>query len=425
MNYRIIPPDGMIEARVTMPPSKSISNRALIMQALTAGGGGTIHNLADCDDTRVLAEALEQGNEAREVNIGAAGTAMRFLTAFYAQCEGADVTLDGSGRMRRRPIAPLVDALRELGADIDYAGEEGFPPLHIRGRRLRGGEISVKADISSQYISALLMIAPVMDEGLTLHLEGEIASRPYIRMTLTMMAERGIESEFQDHTVRVAPGAYGAVDTTVEGDWSAAAFWLEIAAVSCGMLTLDGLELSGCQGDAVAASLFASLGIDTTPGDEGGLDLMPSPDQSPRLVTDMGDCPDLAQAVIVACALIGIPFRISGLHSLRIKETDRLEALRRELMKIGVPVEIEGDNVMEWDGHRVPVYAMPEFDTYDDHRMAMAFAPVGLCIPGVIINDIEVVSKSYPAFWDHLREAGFSLIDASLPYEEIAAEEAE
>lgn len=423
MNYRILPPDEILEARVAMPASKSISNRALIINALTPDAG-SIDGLAVCDDTAVLAAALSQGPEVKDVNVGAAGTSMRFLTAYYAALPGADVTIDGSERMRKRPIAKLVDALRQAGAEIEYAGEEGYPPLHIKGQKLKGGDMVIDANISSQYISALLMIAPTMTAGLNLTLRGEIASRPYIKMTLAMMEAAGVESSFEGNNIKVTPQSYRPVNTHVEGDWSAAAFWLEIAAVSCGCVTLDNLVLDSLQGDKVAAKLFAELGIETTEGEEGGLDLVASPDQNARFTADMADCPDLAQAIIVACALIGIPFRITGLHSLRIKETDRLEALRRELAKIGVIVEIEGDNVMEWTGARVPFTAMPEFDTYEDHRMAMAFAPVALAIPGIIINNIEVVSKSYPEYWDHLRAADFTLLDASEPWEEIAAEEA-
>lgn len=424
MNYRILPPDELIETRITPPPSKSISNRALILRALS-GGKGSIHNIAECDDTRVLIEALSQGKNAREVNIGAAGTAMRFLTAYYAATEGCEVILDGSERMRNRPIGELVDALRSLGASIDYVGDEGYPPLHIRGHRLSGGETSIRANVSSQFVSALLMIAPTMKETLTLHLDGEIASKPYITMTLGLMEKYGVKSDFYDGTITIAPQSYSPTELTVEADWSAAAFWMEIAAISCGFITLEGISADSIQGDAPAAiGLFSRLGIDTEPGEESRLDLVPTPDQTPRLVSDMTDCPDLAQAVIVACATIGIPFRISGLKSLRIKETDRIEALRNELMKIGVPVTVEANDVMEWEGKRLPVTEMPNFDTYDDHRMAMAFAPVSIYVPGIIINNAEVVSKSYPGYWDDLRNAGFSVLDASEPYEEIAAEEA-
>ena len=424
MNLRIMPPDGILEATISLPTSKSLSNRALILRALTPGGKGSIDGLAQCDDTDVLSAALSQGPDVREVNIGAAGTAMRFLTAYYATLDGCDVVLDGSERMRHRPISALVDALRQAGADIEYAAEEGFPPLHIRGHLLAGGEVKVKADISSQYISALLMTGPLMANGLTLTLEGEIASRPYILMTLGMMAERGVEAEFYGNTITVPAASYRPGDFTIEGDWSAAAFWYEIAAVSSGFVGLNGIKLPSLQGDSVVSNIYTHLGINTEDGEEEDIDLLASPDQDARLNYDFSDCPDLAQAVITTCALLGIPFRFTGLHSLRIKETDRIEAMRRELLKIGVPVTITGDDLMEWEGKRTPVFEMPNFDTYDDHRMAMALAAVSIFIPGIIINDAEVVSKSYPTFWDDLRNAGFTVIDASEPYEEEAAREA-
>jgi len=417
MNLRITPPDGILEASISLPSSKSLSNRALILRALTPDGEGTISNLAQCDDTDVLSAALTQGRDAREINIGAAGTAMRFLTAYYAATDGCDVVLDGSDRMRRRPIRALVDALRQSGADIEYVAEDGFPPLRIRGRKLAGGEVKVKADISSQYISALLMTGPVMTNGLTLTLEGEIASRPYILMTLAMMAERGVEADFTGNTITVPAASYRPGDFTIEGDWSAAAFWYEIAAVSSGFVGLDGLRLPSKQGDSVASEIFTHLGINTADGEDADLDLLASPDQDARINYDFSDCPDLAQAVIATCALLGIPFKFTGLHSLRIKETDRIEAMRRELLKIGVNVAVTGDDLMEWDGRRTPIFEMPRFDTYDDHRMAMALAAVSIFIPGIVINDAEVVSKSYPTFWDDMRSAGFTVIDASEPSE--------
>lgn len=424
MNLRIMPPDGILEATISLPSSKSLSNRALILKALTPGQAGSISNLARCDDTQVLTDALSRGKEVKEVNIGAAGTAMRFLTAYYAALEGCDVILDGSPRMRRRPIRALVDALRQAGADIDYAAEEGFPPLHIHGRKLTGGHISVKADISSQYISALLMIAPLMADGLTLTLEGDIASRPYILMTLGMMKERGVDADFTANTITVAPSSYRPGDFSIEADWSAAAFWYEIAAVSSGFVSLNGLRMPSYQGDSVVSRLFTHLGINTEPGEEADIDLVASPDQDARIIYDFADCPDLAQAVITTCALLGIPFRFTGLRSLRIKETDRIDAMRRELLKIGVPVTVTGDDMMEWEGRRTPIFEMPQFYTYDDHRMAMALAAVSIFIPGIIINDAEVVSKSYPDFWNHMRSAGFIVIDASEPYEEEAARQA-
>lgn len=417
MDYRIFPPDGILEARVDLPLSKSISNRALIINALTPGSS-PLQEVAACDDTDVMVSAL--GSQSDYINVGAAGTAMRFLAAYFAAgAREGTVVLDGSERMRQRPIGPLVDALRACGAEIEYAGEEGFPPLRITGRRLAGGEISIPASVSSQYISALLMIAPCMERGLTLHLDGEIMSLPYIRMTIAMMKQRGVRADFDERegVVAVAPGKYDAsCQLPVEADWSAATFWYEIVALTAGWITLaGGLTERSLQGDAAACRIFGRLGVSTSWEDveDGDAELSGNPDADARLDLDMRDIPDMAQAVVVTCAMLGTPFSISGLDSLRIKETDRLEALRRELLKTGISVDIHADILkgltMSWDGSRRPIAASPEFDTYKDHRMAMAFAPVSVFIPGIIVRDVEVVAKSYPGYWDALREAGFIL----------------
>lgn len=419
MDYRIFPPDGIVETRVDLPLSKSISNRALIINALTPGAS-PLQATAQCDDTDVMVDALASTSD--YINIGAAGTAMRFLTAYYAATErsgGKPVVIDGSERMRRRPIGPLVDALRDCGAEIEYDGEEGFPPLSIRGRRLHGGEIAIPASISSQYISALLMIAPGMERGLRIKLEGEIMSLPYIRMTLAMMAGRGAKVDFDERegVIEVLPGAYNAdLPLPVEADWSAASFWYEITALTAGWVTLTGgLTRKSLQGDSEAQSIYARLGVDTTweEVEDGDAELSANPDADARLDIDMRHVPDMAQSVIVTCSMLGIPFEISGLDSLRIKETDRLDALSRELLKIGIRVQISHDILqgltMTWDGTRTPIVQIPEFDTYKDHRMAMAFAPVSVYIPGIIVRDVDVVAKSYPGYWDALRAAGFTL----------------
>lgn len=421
MDYRILPPDGFLEARLTLPLSKSMSNRALIINALTPGAD-KLERVAECDDTDAMLKALASP-EANEINIGAAGTTMRFLTAYFATREGREVTLDGSERMRQRPIGVLVEALRSLGADIDYAGEEGFPPLRIRGRRLKGGELTLDSTVSSQFISALLMVAPLMDEGLKLTLKGETVSRPYILMTLKMMEDAGVESDFIDDVVSIAPQTYRPTLREVEGDWSAAAAWYEICAISSGAVTIDNLCRESCQGDRKLADIFASLGVETVwEGENGGTDLMASPDQDARLRVDFSDTPDLAQYVIVTCAMLGIPFRFTGLSTLAIKETDRVSAVTAELAKLGILLQPEGRDVLSWEGQRRPIAELPRFDTYADHRMAMCLAPVALFVPGIIINDVEVVSKSYPAFWDALREAGFTLLDGDAPLPEPADE---
>ncbi len=423
MNLRILPPDDFLQARLTLPLSKSMSARALIINALTPGAAA-LTRVAECDDTDAMRQALADLS-APEVNVGAAGTTMRFLTAFYASRPGHEVVLDGSERMRKRPIGVLVEALRALGADIEYAGEEGFPPLHIRGRRLKGGKLTLDASVSSQFISALLMVAPTMEEGLELTLDGEIVSRPYILMTLKMMADSGIECELYRETATVRPGDYTAPNppAEIEGDWSAAAAWYEITALSGGMVTIENLVEDSCQGDRVAATLYSRLGVDTDfEGEEGGTDLCANPDADARADMDFSECPDLAQCITVTCAMLGFPFRFTGLNTLSIKETDRIEALRRELAKVGVMIKVDGRGIISWDGRRMPISELPVFDTYDDHRMAMCLAPVALYIPGIIIRDAEVVSKSYPHFWDDLRSAGFTTLDGDAPLPEPEAE---
>lgn len=417
MDYRIFPPEEILECSVTLPLSKSISARALIMRRLA--GCTDAYTVADCDDTRSLADALTRSSG--EVNIGPAGTAMRFLTAYYAATEGCDITLDGNERMRRRPIRALVDALRELGADIEWAGEEGFAPLHIRGRRLKGGELTMDSSVSSQFVSAILMVAPTMQEPLTLTLDGETVSMPYIKMTVEMMRRAGIDAEINRDVITVAPGKYRPYDEPVERDWSAAAFWYEIAAITAGWVTLPGLCDKSLQGDAVTAALYPRLGV-LTEFEDGAAELSATPDLYSRLDLDMTDTPDLVQAMAVTACAIGVPFRFTGVATLRHKETDRLEALRRELLKIGCVAEIESDNIISWEGQRVPLTEMPVIDTYGDHRMAMAFAPLSVFVPGIIVRDAEVVGKSYPGFWDDMRQAGFTLTDAAEPLPEPDAE---
>lgn len=411
MNCRVFPPDEMLETRVSLPLSKSISNRALIINALT-DSALPLKKVAKCDDTDVMVVALSSDEAC--VNIGAAGTAMRFLTAYFSSRQGREIMIDGTERMRHRPIAVLVDALRACGATIEYVGEDGYPPLRISGKKLQGGKITLSASVSSQYISALLMVAPTMEQGLSLTLEGDIISRPYIMMTLSMMHQWGVKSEFIGNTIAIAPQKYIPVDFEVEADWSAASYWYEIAALSSGDVSLHGLSRQSVQGDSEVSKYFEKLGINTHFND-GIVELEPSPDLSPRLNIDLSDQPDLAQTIVVTSCMLGIPFHITGLSTLKIKETDRLEALRTELLKLGVKLTIERESELIWDGSRRPVYEFPVIDTYEDHRMAMAFAPVSLFVPGIVINNIEVVSKSYPDYWQHLQEAGFK-------FQEVVAE---
>lgn len=413
MQYIIHSPH-VLQADIKLPASKSISNRALIIQALTPGAPCPIH-LSDCDDTRVLKDALchRQG----PINIGAAGTAMRFLTAYLAITPGQH-TITGSDRMLQRPIGQLVDTLRLLGADICYEQKEGFPPLKITGKQLLGGETKMAGDISSQFVTALLLIAPTMQRGLTLYLQGRIISRPYIDMTLQVMRSCGASVEWEDQsTIKVCPQPYKPTEYTVESDWTSASYWYELMALlgrNDSSLRLDGLRIHSAQGDAAAKYIFSLLGIHTTfsaprEDDMGTAELHYRPTRLPLLEYDFTGQPDLAQSVAATCAGLGIRFRFTGLSTLRIKETDRLEAIANEMRKLGYALQATPDHALTWDGSRCQTDAFPVIDTHNDHRMAMAFAPLAVRFPGLCINHTEVVSKSYPGYWDDLRRAGFSI----------------
>lgn len=400
-------------AGVTPPTSKSISNRALLIQALCPEQRYPIEHLAVCDDTEHMQQGIaDKRAGAALIDIGATGTAMRFLTAYLSITPGETV-LTGSQRMQQRPIGILVEALRTLGADISYVNNEGYPPLRIKGKSLRGGEVEIEAGVSSQYISALLMIGPCLAEGLTLHLKGAIASRTYIELTLDLMRHYGARAEWGDgQTIRIVPGGYEDRPLTVEGDWSGASYWYELAAVAahCGHdveILLRGLTANSKQGDRVVAGMFAPLGV-TTEYIGGGARLVNSElrTQNSELKMDFTHCPDIAQTLAVTCCLLGVPFTFEGIHSLRIKETDRVAALITELRKLGYALRAEGDKRLVWDGERTEPSASPTIATYDDHRMAMAFAPAALCHEGLTIENPEVVSKSYPGFWEDLCELG-------------------
>ena len=347
--------------------------------------------------------------KARDFDIHAAGTAMRFLTAFLSKIVG-EWTITGTERMRNRPIKILVDALNALGARVEYIDKEGYPPLRIFGSALQGGEISLSGSVSSQYISALLMIAPTMEKGLTLHLEGNVISKPYIRLTLQLMAQYGVQATWEGATIRVRPQSYTPVPFTVESDWSAASYWYEMAALSRGAeVELSGLFKNSLQGDAAGAALFARLGVRTDYTAQG-VSLKQVQHETKKLHYDFVNEPDLAQTFVVTCAMLGVPFHFTGLQSLRIKETDRIEALKTELRKLGYLLTDNGTGVLAWDGARCEPEAQPVIATYEDHRMAMAFAPAALVRKeGIEIADPQVVSKSYPRFWDDLQAAGFTI----------------
>lgn len=399
-----------VKGKVILPSSKSLSNRVLVINALSGNRGMLPENVSDCDDTRVMIKWLDGCDET--VDVGAAGTAMRFSTALLAVSEGYRV-ITGSERMKQRPIALLVDALRGLGAEIEYVGDEGYPPLRIKGNpTMKGGCVSLSGGVSSQYISALLMIAPMMEEGLTLTLTGDVVSRPYIDMTIGLMRDFGAKVMWMDdNVVRVEPRVYSKRDFFVESDWSACSYWYEMVALGDGDVLLPGLFKDSFQGDSRVAELFSMLGVTTEYVDGEGMGacvhIYRTGDVCGRLDLDLVEQPDLAQTLVVCCCMMGVPFRFTGLQSLKIKETDRINALRTEMRKLGYVVGEENDSVLYWNGERCEADTEPVIDTYDDHRMAMAFAPCALKLGEIRINDPHVVSKSYPGYWEDLRSVGF------------------
>lgn len=395
-----------LRAAIQLPSSKSISNRALIINAL-AEGKLAPDNLSDCDDTQVMVKALTGGEEV--IDIMAAGTAMRFLTAYLSVTPGTHV-ITGTERMRQRPIKILVDALRELGADIEYVENEGYPPLRITGKELTGEAIHLKGNVSSQYISALLMIAPTLKNGLRIFLTGEVISLPYINLTLQLMKEFGVQATWDsDNSLIIAHQAYKSVPFTVESDWSAASYWYQMVALADkAEIELLGLFRNSYQGDSRGAEVFTKLGIETTFTDKGVI-LKKVDCSVERLQEDFIDIPDLAQTFVVTCALLNIPFHFTGLQTLKIKETDRIAALIAEMAKLGYAIREENNSELIWDGERMDPEASPVIKTYEDHRMAMAFAPAAICYPQLMIAEPHVVSKSYPAFWEDLERVGVCL----------------
>ncbi len=397
-------PKGPIRASVQLPASKSESNRALIINAL-AGNKGILNNLSEARDTRTMQRLLESNEQTLDVID--AGTTMRFLTAYIA-VTGQDKILTGTPRMCERPIALLVDALRSIGANIDYQRREGFPPIHIKGMNYNGNNhISIRGDVSSQYISALLMIAPLLPEGLSLELTGLVGSKPYIQMTLDQMEQFGAQTEWQDNVIRVWSKPYEPTTYTVESDWSGASYWYSVVALADDAeVELLGLKAQSLQGDSQIAHIMEHLGVHSTFTDRGVF-LTKSPRMSEGRV-DFTDCPDLAQTVAVCCAAQGVQLVMTGIESLKIKETDRVAALQQELAKFGSRLRETSAGVYEVTQAKFNTPNPIQLETYDDHRMAMAFAPLALKTD-LLIKHPAVVVKSYPRFWEDLQKAGFEL----------------
>ena len=417
MQYNITAPEALNQT-VQLPASKSISNRALIIHALS-GNDVLPENLSDCDDTEVIVNALK--NNPYEIDIKAAGTAMRFMTAYLATRDGEEHVITGTERMKHRPIHILVDALRGLGADIEYVGKEGFPPLRIKGGKLEGGQLEVPGNVSSQFISALLLIGPCLSSGLTLRLTGDLISRPYIDLTLWMMREFGADADWSAFdTITVAGKPYSQRPYYIENDWSAASYWYEMMALSKqedDEIRLEGLMDGSKQGDSSVRYIFSLLGVKTTFGTkkEGvptTVTLRHSGRCVPRLEYDFVNAPDMAQTFVVCCLMLDVPFYFRGLSTLKIKETDRIEALKKEALKLGFVLHDKNDSELYWDGERCEPMEDAAIDTYEDHRMALAFAPAAFRLEQLRINNPQVVTKSYPSYWEDIKAAGFALVNS-------------
>lgn len=409
MNLQLHSAISTLNATISITGSKSETNRLLLLQALYPNL--VLANTSNSDDSEVMTKALQNaqlsGTDAQLVDIHHAGTAMRFLTAFFAVSEGKEVVLTGSQRMTERPIKVLVEALQQLGAQIAYEKEVGFPPIRIKGQKITQSKVSIPANVSSQYISALLLVAPKLENGIELTLVGEITSVPYIKMTLALLNEIGVETKFEENVITVKPLTSNSKQQTltVESDWSSASYFFSLTALSNeATIVLSSYKESSLQGDSALVEIYAKMGVEAR-FEANQLTLVKQPDFEYQSVTfDLNNTPDIAQTIVVTCLGLGIGCHLTGLHTLKIKETDRLEALRIELTKLGASISVTNDSLT-----LEPTQEILEniaIDTYNDHRMAMAFAPLALRVP-IIINNAEVVSKSYPDFWTDLTTLGF------------------
>ena len=395
---------GNLNGKIQITGSKSESNRMLLLQALFPQI--SLANVSNSDDTVAMKSGLE--SDSGLVDIGHAGTSMRFLTAYYSSLENQEKTLTGSSRMQERPIGILVDALRQLGAEISYLNNEGYPPLLIKGKRLTASEVRLSANISSQYITALMLIAPSLPDGLCLHLEGKITSVPYIEMTLSLLHQIGVKATFSGQRVQVFPKNDIAQTThDVESDWSSASYYFSMVALAQEAdITLSTYKENSLQGDKVLMDIYEQLGVKSMIKNNT-LYLQKQALGSKPIQLDLSDAPDIAQTIAVTCYGLGVACDLTGLHTLKIKETDRLVALQNELTKLGATIEIT-DKSLHLQKRTKPIHPNILIETYHDHRMAMAFAPLALLVP-IRIQDADVVTKSYPGFWEDLEKNGYSL----------------
>ena len=400
-------------SKLQITGSKSETNRLLLLKALYPNL--ILENTSNSDDSEVMQKALTNTQHpspiTQTIDVHHAGTAMRFLTAFFAIQEGIEVLLTGSSRMKERPIKILVEALQQLGAEISYEENEGFPPIRINGKKLIHNKVSLPANVSSQYISALLLIAPKLENGLELTLEGEITSIPYIKMTLALLNEIGVKTLFENNTIKVAhhPSSITHHSITVESDWSSASYWYSIIALSevGTQITLSSYKVNSLQGDCALIEIYKDFGVETIFNNDNSISISKVNFKNQKsLIFNLQSSPDIAQTIAVACFGLGIGCDLYGLHTLKIKETDRLEALKAELIKLGAEISVTNESL-----HLKPSTSINEniaIKTYQDHRMAMAFAPLALRVP-ITIEEAEVVSKSYPDFWEDLKKIGFKM----------------
>jgi 3-phosphoshikimate 1-carboxyvinyltransferase len=407
MNLLLQTSHSNLQAQIAVTGSKSETNRLLLLQALFPNI--TLANTSNSDDSEVMQKALN-GNE-ELVDIHHAGTAMRFLTAYFAVKEGREVVLTGSSRMQERPVKILVEALEQLGAKISYLKEEGYPPIRIKGQKITASKVTMAANVSSQYISALLLVAPRLENGLELTLEGDITSIPYIKMTLALLNDLNIQTSFEGNVIRVYPKPeVETKEMTVESDWSSASYFFSLAALSQNAtITLSSYKESSLQGDSALVEIYKEMGVETQ-FDGNKMTLTKKENFAPQTVNfELNNTPDIAQTIVVTCLGLGIGCHLTGLHTLKIKETDRLEALKSELTKLGANISVTNDSLTlvasTAINHNVKIA------TYNDHRMAMAFAPLALNVP-IIIENAEVVSKSYPDFWEDMKKLGFEISQA-------------
>ena len=402
--------------RLSITGSKSETNRLLLLQALYPQI--KIENASNSDDSEVLIQILQNFKASskippsgvRGLNVHHAGTAMRFLTAYFAIQEEKEVVLTGSSRMKERPIKILVEALNQLGAEITYEENDGFPPIRIKGKKLTKNKVSLPATVSSQYISALLLIAPKLENGLELTLEGEITSKPYINMTLALLNEMGIKTSFLGNKISVCHAELvSASQLTVESDWSSASYYYSIVALSKigTQITLSSYKENSLQGDKVLVEIYRNFGLETIFNSDNSITIIKNSNpKTETLNLNLNNCPDIAQTIAVTCFGLGIGCVLTGLHTLKIKETDRLEALKSELTKLGASISVTNASLSIAQSKEIN--SGITISTYQDHRMAMAFAPLALIQP-IFIENAEVVSKSYPTFWEDLKQIGFEI----------------